>query len=133
MTLQKPEGRGADAAIDSVGGTDGEELACCTRAGGKVVSAGLLSGVPVHWGEVSRATDTAAQLFWLRHWIGQATVRRWHDTFEQLIGLVARRQLRLAGISGRYGLAQVKEAVLAADAPGRPGKILLMSEPEPLI
>lgn len=124
------KGRGADAAIDSVGGTAGEELASCTRAGGVIISAGLLSGVPVHWGEVSRATGTAAHLFWLRHWVRHATDRRWHDTFEQLIGWVASQQLRLADISGRYGLAQVKEAVLAAEAPGRPGKILLMSEPE---
>jgi NADPH:quinone reductase-like Zn-dependent oxidoreductase len=123
--LDITDGRGAAAIIDSIGGAEGEELASCTRAGGIMVSLGLLSGTPVHWGEISRAVRAEAQLFWLRSWIRNVSVRKWHETFEHLIHLVEHRELRLADISGRYGLAQVKQAVQAAEAPAKLGKILL--------
>ncbi|MDF2960383.1 MAG: quinone oxidoreductase 1 [Paenibacillus sp.] len=120
-------GRGAAAAIDSVGGTEGEELAYCIRPGGTVLSIGLLSGIPVHWGKVSKEANTAAGLFWLRNWVHQTSVRKWHETFGKVIELVEQKKLRFSGISGRFDLAQVKEAVLAAESPGRQGKILLTS------
>ncbi|MFD0678242.1 MULTISPECIES: zinc-dependent alcohol dehydrogenase family protein [unclassified Paenibacillus] len=120
------EGRGAAAAIDSVGGADGEQLAYCTCAQGTVISIGLLSGQPVHWGEVSRASKTAVQLFWLRNWVRDASVHTWHDTFGQLIDLIQHNRLRLSRISERYELAQVKHAVIAAEASASKGKVLLV-------
>ncbi|NOU91640.1 zinc-binding dehydrogenase [Paenibacillus sp. LMG 31456] len=120
------EGRGAAAAIDSVGGAEGEELAYSTCTGGTLISIGLLSGIPVHWGEVSRASQTAVQLFWLRNWVREASVGKWHETFGQLIDWVQQNRLRLSGISQRYELAQVKQAVFAAETPARQGKVLLV-------
>jgi NADPH:quinone reductase-like Zn-dependent oxidoreductase len=126
--LAATQGRGAMAAIDSIGGADGIALAGCVRPGGTVLSIGLLSGVPVDWGEVARTCKLGARLFWLRHWVQQVTNRQWRETFEQLADLAEHGRLRLAGIGGSYSLQHVKDAVLAAEAPGRRGKIVLAGE-----
>ena len=56
--LELTGGRGAKAAIDSIGGADGEALMSCTERDGMVLSIGLLSGVPVNWGELSKRTGS---------------------------------------------------------------------------
>ncbi|TDF98857.1 zinc-dependent alcohol dehydrogenase family protein [Paenibacillus piri] len=125
--LAVTEGRGADSAIDSIGGGDGAELASCIRPGGTIVSIGLLSGVPVSWGEVAANCGIDARLFWLRQWIGSVPNHVWQDTFAKLLELIARQKLKLPGICRRYELAQFGQAVLDAETPGRQGKIILVN------
>lgn len=125
--LEVTGGRKAAAAIDSVGGAVGELLMECVRPGGKVVSIGLLSGVPVNWGGLSKQTGVLAQLFWLRHWNANVSNRDWQATFENVIDLVGRDRLRLMSAGQRFDLQEVKAAVRAAGTAGRRGKVLLTS------
>ncbi|RXZ84853.1 alcohol dehydrogenase [Paenibacillaceae bacterium] len=125
--LELTGGNGATAAIDCVGGTAGTELAWCVRPGGVCVTLGLLSGHSVNWTEIAREAGVTVQLFHLRHWSNQVTVRRWQETFGQLISMVSDRRLQLMKPSARYKLRQVHEAVKAAQAEGgNKGKVLLV-------
>jgi NADPH:quinone reductase-like Zn-dependent oxidoreductase len=123
--MELTQGRGATAAIDSVGGSYGEELAYCTRPGDIVLSIGLLSGIPVDWVEVSKRTGVSARMFWLRHWIQSASIRTWQEAFSHVIKLVEEGRLRFMTLGARFDLNDVKNAVRVADAPGRLGKVML--------
>ncbi|WP_405082363.1 zinc-dependent alcohol dehydrogenase family protein [Paenibacillus chitinolyticus] len=122
--LSKTGGRGATAAVDSIGGPDGAALAGCVRAGGTVYSIGLLSGVPADWAAMSRLHRVNARPFWLRHWIRHASAADWIGTFEEIIELVRDGRLSLMKIAAGFGLDEVHAAVAAFES-GVPGKILL--------
>ena len=88
--MEMTNGRGAKAAIDSVGGIDGSELAFCVRLMASfLLTIGLLSGRSVKWAEISRRTKVDVKMFHLRHWNQQASVRTWHETFNLLMGFIA--------------------------------------------
>ncbi|GIO16176.1 alcohol dehydrogenase [Cohnella xylanilytica] len=117
-------GRGVEAAVDSIGGEDGTELALCVRPGGVLLRIGLLSGIPADE-SVARERGVNARPFWLRQWAGGASAERWHAAFRELIGLAGQGRLRMAPIAARFPLRDVKEAVRLAPCPGRSGKVLL--------
>ncbi|SDE41157.1 NADPH:quinone reductase [Paenibacillus sp. UNCCL117] len=117
-------GRGADAAVDSIGGRAGLELAGCLRPGGGFLSLGLLSGEPIDWPELVRTTQADARLFHLRHWNRQVPVQAWQETFGQLLDLAAAGGLGFKSPAARYRLAEIHQAVQAAEA-GAEGKIML--------
>jgi len=119
-------GKGAKAAIDSIGGQDGSELASMVQPGGRVVTIGLLSGQPVNWAEVTRNTGVQVKLFHLRHWNEQASVQKWQDTFHVLMELVREQRLAFRTPSAYFDLDQVCEAVRVAESSGRnKGKVFL--------
>lgn len=119
-------GKGAKAAIDSIGGQDGSELASMVQPGGSVVTIGLLSGQPVNWAEVTRNTGVHVKLFHLRHWNEQASVQKWQDTFRVLMELVREQRLAFRTPSAYFDLNQVGEAVQVAESTGRNiGKVFL--------
>lgn len=118
-------GEGAIAAVDSVGGKDGEALFDCVRQGGTVLSVGLLSGVPVNGGELARKTGTRSRLFLLKHWIERVSVDEWHQMFTRVMDLVIQGRLRIREPWRRYPLNQFKEAAAAAESAERQGKVLL--------
>ncbi|MFS0839713.1 zinc-dependent alcohol dehydrogenase family protein [Paenibacillus sp. 1P03SA] len=122
--LSRTGGRGATAAVDSIGGLDGAALAGCVRPGGTVFSLGLLSGVPVDWAQMSRLYRVDARPFWLRHWIRHVSAEKWRGTFGEIMELVRDERLRLAKIAARCGLDEVHAAVAAFES-GLPGKVLL--------
>lgn len=124
-------GRKAAAAIDSIGGADGEMLMQCVRPGGKLVSIGLLSGRPVNWGELAKQTGVGVQLFWLRHWNASVSSREWQGTFETVLNLVERDQVKMMAAGQRFDLREVAAAVRAAVAPGQRGKVLLARKLDP--
>ncbi|MGX4586934.1 zinc-binding dehydrogenase [Paenibacillus chitinolyticus] len=122
--LSKTGGRGATAAVDSIGGPDGAALAGCVRPGGTVFSIGLLSGVPADWAALSRLYRVDARPFWLRHWIRHASSVEWFGAFEEIMELVRDGRLSLMKIAAGYGLDEVRAAVDAFES-GMPGKVLL--------
>ncbi|MFM1652671.1 zinc-dependent alcohol dehydrogenase family protein [Brevibacillus sp. B_LB10_24] len=126
--MELTNGRGASAAVDSVGGISGAELACCVRPQGIVLSIGLLSGTPVDWGTIARRANVRVKLFHLRHWNQQVSVQTWHRTFHRVIDLVSSQRVRLGTSGASFPLEQVKAAVRLADSPGAHGKILIVGD-----
>ncbi|MCT4476181.1 zinc-dependent alcohol dehydrogenase family protein [Peribacillus frigoritolerans] len=120
--MEMTDGRGAKAAIDSVGGIDGSELAFCVRPNGTLLTIGLLSGQSVNWAKISERTKVNVKMFHLRHWNQQASVQTWHETFNLLMGFIADKRLKFMMPDSYYGLQDVKEAMIVT---GNRGKIFL--------
>lgn len=126
--MELTNGRGATAAIDSVGGTAGSDLAFCVRPNGTLVTIGLLSGTPVHWGEISSRTQVNIRLFHLRHWNQQVSVQTWQDTFSHVIALIMKQKLGLMMPYAHYDLLEVQKAVQMAESSRNRGKIFLRNK-----
>ncbi|GGH67462.1 alcohol dehydrogenase [Paenibacillus silvae] len=118
-------GRGADAAVDCIGGTDGEQLVNCLKPSGTVISVGLLSGVTPIWHEVTQGTQVNVQLFWLKHWVERCSQERWKQVFHELMELVRSGRLIMASIGSAFELVNVQQAIAAAES-GQKGKVLLL-------
>lgn len=126
--MELTNGLGATSAIDSIGGTDGTELAFCVRPNGIFLTLGLLSGTPVDWQRISLQAKVNTKLFHLRYWNQQVSVQTWQETFHRLITLINDEKLTLMQKDSQYDLLQVKEAVLFAESSKRnKGKIFLTS------
>ncbi|MDQ0271618.1 zinc-dependent alcohol dehydrogenase family protein [Cytobacillus purgationiresistens] len=124
--MELTRGHGVYAAIDSIGGDDGNKLANCVQSSGNFLTIGLLSGIQVDWKEISSRVN--AKLFHLRHWNKNTSIRNWHKTFDRIIELVERQKLVLMNESSTYDLEHIKEAVLAVETiKGNQGKIFLTS------
>lgn len=119
-------GLGADAAIDSVGGSSGTELAFCVKPNRSFLTIGLLSGVQINWAAVVKGAKVNANIFHLRHWNKSVSIKTWQETFHQLIALVDGKQLKLMKTGSYYDLSAVKEAVqLVESLKHRKGKVFL--------
>ncbi|WP_144548829.1 zinc-dependent alcohol dehydrogenase family protein [Peribacillus simplex] len=120
--MEWTNGRGAKAAIDSVGGIDGSELAFCVRPNGILLTIGLLSGQSVNWAKISQRTKVNVQMFHLRHWNQQASIQTWHETFNLLMGFINDKRLKFMMPASYYSLQDVQEAIIV---PSNEGKIFL--------
>lgn len=113
-------------AIDAVGGGATDRLASCLGEGGTLVNYGMMSGEPC---QVSPANIVFRNItikgFWLAFWFRNATPQQQAATFGSIAKLIAEGKLHTA-IHARYGLSQIKEAVAAAAAGERNGKILVV-------
>ncbi|WP_274366164.1 zinc-dependent alcohol dehydrogenase family protein [Paenibacillus thermotolerans] len=119
-------GMGANAAIDSVGGESGTDLAFCVRPGGTFLTIGLLSGTSVHWADLTHKAKVNVKMFHLRHWNQQVSIQAWKESFNRLISFIIDGRLRLMMPADQYNLIDVHEAIRAAQSPERKkGKILL--------
>ncbi|MGH0677158.1 zinc-dependent alcohol dehydrogenase family protein [Bacillus luti] len=126
--MKLTNGTGADAAIDSIGGSDGNELAFCVRPNGHFLTIGLLSGVQVNWAEIVTKAKVHANIFHLRHWNKDVSPHKWQETFHHLIRLVENKQLRFMKVHSTYDLADVKTAVdVVQSAEKTKGKVFLTS------
>jgi NADPH:quinone reductase-like Zn-dependent oxidoreductase len=126
--MELTNGIGASAAIDSVGGSSGSELALCVRPNGILLTIGLLSGIPVNWAQITQTARVNVTMFHLRHWNQQASVQTWQQTFSHLIRLISEQRIRLMIPDSSYELTAVQEAVLAAQTnTGNTGKVFLTS------
>ncbi|PWA09751.1 alcohol dehydrogenase [Pueribacillus theae] len=124
--MELTNGRGVDAAIDSIGGVDGTELAFSVRPSGSFLTIGLLSGIPVNWKEISKRTNLNASLFHLRHWNKQTSVRRWQESFNRLISFINDKKLTLMAPHAYFNLQEVRNAVRCAESSqGNRGKVFL--------
>ncbi|OEH93849.1 zinc-dependent alcohol dehydrogenase family protein [Bacillus solimangrovi] len=126
--MELTNGHGANAAIDSVGGKDGTELAFCVKPKGTLLTIGLLSGIPINWAVISEEAKVNVKLFHLRHWNKQVSVQTWQQTFERLITLIHENRLKLMNPDSHYELTEVHEALRRTEFfQGNRGKVLLTS------
>lgn len=118
-------GRGADAALDAIGGETGAALAELVAPGGTLVSYGLLSGslLPP---DLPQARERGVRVlpFWLKRWVDSCTHEDWHGTFRTLLDDVAAGRLVLP-VGPVHDLADIAAAMGSAAASGRSGKVVL--------
>lgn len=109
--LELTNGRGADFAIDCVGGQAGKNLAYAVRPFGTLTALGLLSGEPVDWWDVTKQKDLSVNLFHLRHWNRGVSEKTWHETFETLMTFIGQGLLQLMTPRETYDLTNVHTAI----------------------
>ncbi|EGQ27997.1 NADPH:quinone reductase [Sporosarcina newyorkensis 2681] len=126
MVMELTNGCGADTAVDSVGGSSGNELAFCVRPNGKFLTIGLLSGIQVNWADIVKKAKVHANIFHLRHWNKNVSTDTWQETFNHLLTLLNDNQLRLTEMDSHYDLVKVKEAVRVVETSEKgKGKVFL--------
>ncbi|ASK64115.1 alcohol dehydrogenase [Virgibacillus phasianinus] len=126
--MELTNGMGADAAIDSVGGSAGNELAFCVHPNGNFLTIGLLSGVQVNWSDIIKKAKVNATIFHLRNWNKNVSTEKWQDAFNTIITLINDNQLRLMKMNSHYDLLHVKEAVSVVEFSKKgKGKVFLTS------
>ncbi|GEL05630.1 zinc-dependent alcohol dehydrogenase family protein [Rummeliibacillus stabekisii] len=109
--MELTNGLGADAAIDSIGGSSGNDLAFSVRPNGDFITIGLLSGEQVNWADIVKKAKVNANLFHLRNWNKDVSVDKWQDTFKLLISLLAENKLRLMEVDSTFDLLDVQKAI----------------------
>lgn len=125
--MELTNGIGADAAIDSIGGSSGNELAFCVRPNGNFLAIGLLSGVQVNWGDIVNKAGVNANMFHLRNWNKNVTLNKWQETFRQLIKLIEEQKLQLRLVNSKHELLNVKTAIDIVERGNTKGKVFLTS------
>lgn len=119
-------GKGVRHAIDSVAGASGSRLASALAPGGTLVVFGSISGEPLK-------IDAGTLLFrgltvrgwWLARWFKVASADQRAALFGAVLPLVLDGTLRVP-VAAEYDLADVRQAVAAAEGSDRNGKILLV-------
>lgn len=113
-------------AIDAIGGQATNRLAECVAEGGTLVNYGLMSGEDCVVSPRSFIfRDVTLRGFWLALWFRRATPQQQVAMLGEIAGLIAKGQLK-ARIQATYDVTQIKQAVAAAAAGGRDGKILIV-------
>lgn len=126
--MELTNGKGANAAIDSVGGPSGNDLAFCVRPNGNFITIGLLSGVQVNWADIVNKAKVNANIFHLRNWNRNVSTNKWQATFHNIITLIKNNQLRLMEMDSKYDLLKVREAVNVVELSKKgKGKVFLTS------
>ncbi|HDR7208946.1 zinc-dependent alcohol dehydrogenase family protein [Bacillus cytotoxicus] len=126
--MELTNGIGADAAIDSIGGSDGNELAFCLHPNGNFLTIGLLSGIQVNWGDIVNRARVNANMFHLRNWNKNVSVYKWQETFHHLIHLIEDKKLRFMTADSTHDLTDVIKAIDAVESFKKTkGKVFLTS------
>lgn len=112
---------GCDLVLDAVGGPQSHELAGALRTGGRFVSYGLLSGLPVG-GSRGLRDDITLTYFHLRRTVHTAGSEELQSRFREAFDLVARGVLGTEP-AARFPLRAVSDA-LRWNA-SHPGKVLI--------
>ncbi|WP_218017915.1 zinc-dependent alcohol dehydrogenase family protein [Roseateles chitosanitabidus] len=112
--------------IDAVAGAATRRLAACLAEGATLVNYGALSGEPC---AVSTRElvfrDITLKGFWLARWFRQAPLGQQLTLLTELAGQIAAGHLH-APIQATYDVSRIQEAVAAAAAGERQGKILIV-------
>jgi NADPH:quinone reductase-like Zn-dependent oxidoreductase len=126
--MELTNGIGADAVIDSVGGSSGTNLAYCVRPNGNFLTIGLLSGIQVNWTEIINKAKVNANMFHLRNWNAQVSTDRWQEMFRNLITLINDKRLRMMMVDSIYDLLDVEKAIhVVENDKNTKGKVFLTS------
>lgn len=126
--VELTNGIGADAAIDSVGGPSGNDLAFCVHPNGDFLTIGLLSGIQVNWSDIVNKAKVNANMFHLRNWNKNVSAEKWHKTFNHLIRLIDEQKIRLMMVDSKYDLVNIKMAVdVVESSKETKGKVFLTS------
>ncbi|HKX45057.1 MAG TPA: zinc-dependent alcohol dehydrogenase family protein [Burkholderiaceae bacterium] len=111
--------------IDAVGGKATMRLATTLAEGASIVNYGALSGEPCSVSPRELVfRDVTLKGFWLARWFRVTPQPQQFALLTELAGLIAAGKLS-APIQATYDVAQIKEAVAAAAAGERQGKILI--------
>lgn len=114
--------------IDAVGGKATNRLASCVAEGGTVVNYGLMSGEPCVVSPQSFVfNDLTLRGFWLAKWFRVASREAQQALYGELTRLLATGQLK-ARIHATYPVERIQEAIAAANAGERDGKILIVPQ-----
>ena len=122
--MQVTNGQGVSAAIDSIGGIDGTNLAKCVRKQGDFIPIGLLSGQQVDW-ELIFGLEISARIFHLRHWADRVSNTEWQGAFQQLFGYIKDGNLKLGKLEGVYDFLDYRQALTDALDDRVKGKVFL--------
>lgn len=126
--MELTNGKGADAAIDSIGGSSGNNLAFCVHPNGNFLSIGLLSGIQVNWADIVKYAKVHADIFHLRNWNQSISMNKWQETFNEFIQLIDDKKLCLMAVDSSYDLSDVKKAIhLVESSKTINGKVILTS------
>jgi trans-2-enoyl-CoA reductase len=111
--------------IDAVGGHATGRIAECLGEGGTLVNYGLMSGEPcIVSPKAFVFNDVTLRGFWLAKWFRTASRDAQRALYGELTGLIAGGRLH-AAIHATYPVERIVEAVAAAGAGKRDGKILV--------
>lgn len=118
-------GKGANGAIEAVGGATGALALSCLRSGGTMIVYGMLSHepIPLHSGEMLFKGVTVKG-YWLTHWLQATNPIRVAQTLGELMQLMAQGHL-VPPVEAEYDLAQFAEAIEHTERRGRSGKVIL--------
>jgi NADPH:quinone reductase-like Zn-dependent oxidoreductase len=112
--------------VDAVGGKATDRLARCLGEGGTLVNYGLMSGEPcVVSAEAFVFKDVTLRGFWLAKWFGKAPREAQRTLYAELTRALAAGELS-ARVHATYPVERIREAVAAAAAGERDGKILVV-------
>jgi NADPH:quinone reductase len=119
-------GKGANAAIDAVGGETGAAVLASLQPGGTSLLFGALDGrpVPVDPGPFL-FKELALQGFWLTRWLQRVPPERVRAAVGAVLAGAEHGDFKPA-IDSTYPLADVRSAVLRAETPGRTGAVVLV-------
>lgn len=120
------QGAAIKLGIDAVGGKATMRMAATLAEGGSIVNYGALSGEPcIVTPRELIFKDVSLRGFWLARWFRVTPPAKQFALLTELAGLIAAGQLSTP-IQASYGVEQIKEAVAAAAAGERQGKILIV-------
>ncbi len=119
-------GKGATAAIDSVGGETGTQVLAALQSGGTSVLFGALDGraVAVDPGPFL-FRELVLQGFWLTRWLQRVPPHKVRTAVGAVLAGAERGDFRPA-IDSTFPLSEVGKAVLRAETPGRSGAVVLV-------
>ncbi|MBD9365725.1 zinc-dependent alcohol dehydrogenase family protein [Leuconostoc mesenteroides] len=92
--------KGVNFAIDSIGGSDGMQLAKSTKLNGTFIAVGLLSKEQVDWSYINQELSLKGIVFHLRHWVNTTSINKKTQEFAKLFSLIENSQLKI-GISSK--------------------------------
>jgi len=112
-------------AIDPVGGATGSAVVACLGTGGRLLVFGTLSDDPLSFSP-RQLMGPGAQVegFWLTNYLDRLGLLGKLGLIRQVGGLV-RSGVLASEVGATFPLENIREAVGAADQPGRTGKVLL--------
>ncbi len=118
-------GKGATAAIDSVGGETGAQVLAALQSGGTSVLFGALDGraVPVDPGPFL-FRELVLQGFWLTRWLQRVPPQKVRAAVGAVLAGAEGGDFRPA-IDSTFPLSEVRKAVVRAETPGRTGAVVL--------
>ena len=119
-------GKGVRYAIDAVGGTTGAQVVESLAQGGRCLLFGALDGkaIPLDPGPVL-FKELVVQGFWLTRWLQVTPPEQLRPVLQAILQHAAKGDFKPA-LDQSFPLAQVKEAVVRAETPGRHGSVVLV-------
>lgn len=124
--IEKTTGRGnVSFAMDCVGGKTGAAMISCLAPGGHLVLYGTLSHEPISLpSRQLMRTGSKVSGFWLSQAMAETSLFGKLRLVREIIKLM-RKGVLTSDVSEQFPLEHVKDAVIAAEQPGRRGKVLL--------